>query len=228
MAGYVFDDAVAEVFPDMIKRSAPGYQGIIDYMPVFAERFVQTNTLCYDLGCSLGASAFSLIKGFPDRSVKVIAVDNSKSMIQRLNQTLKKEKPSSVILPVCSNLTDIRITNASVIILNFTLQFLHPQERSSLLHRLYLGLIDGGVLILSEKIRFADDRHQNLQTDLHHTFKRQQGYSDLEISQKRTALENVLLPETVDDHLKRLKESGFCIAAQWFQNFNFVSFYAVK
>ena len=59
-------------------------------------------------------------------------------------------------------------------------------------------------------------------TDLHHEFKRAQGYSDLEIAQKRASLENVLVPNTVDQHIERLLAAGFESARLYIRCFNCV------
>jgi tRNA (cmo5U34)-methyltransferase len=115
-----------------------------------------------------------------------------------------------------------------VVVLNFTLQFIPIEDRAHLLSKIYQGMQPGGVLILSEKFRFDDQRQQSLQTDMHEHFKKMQGYSDLEISQKRTALENVLLAEPFSLHQKRLLEAGFSSAEIWFQYFNFASMLALK
>ena len=90
------------------------------------------------------------------------------------------------------------------------------------------GLVDQGVLILSEKIQFSDERSEQLFVDLHHDFKRGNGYSDLEISQKRDALEHVLIPETIEAHRERLLAAGFSRVETWFQCFNFVSLVAFR
>lgn len=120
------------------------------------------------------------------------------------------------------------IENASVVVLNFTLQFIPVEERLALLQRIYQGLKPGGALILSEKLAFEDETQDRFHIESHHDFKRSNGYSDLEISQKRSALENVLIPETLAEHQQRLEQAGFEFVEKWFQCFNFVSMVAVK
>jgi tRNA (cmo5U34)-methyltransferase len=123
---------------------------------------------------------------------------------------------------------EVVIERASVIVLNFTLQFLPLSDRLSLLTNAYQGLLPGGILILSEKLQFSDDRQNELHTDMHHIFKKANGYSDLEISQKRLALDNILLPETLVAHQERLRRIGFESSEVWFQYFNFASILALK
>jgi len=113
-------------------------------------------------------------------------------------------------------------------VLNFTLQFIPLAERQALIDSIYQGLVPGGVLIVSEKICFDDPHHQQLMTELHHNFKKANGYSELEIAQKRTALENVLIPETLQKHKQRFLNAGFNHVDLWFQCFNFASMLALK
>ena len=120
------------------------------------------------------------------------------------------------------------IDGASLTVLNLTLQFLPVQDRTQLLQNVAEGTITGGAVLLSEKIRFSDAGQQTLMTDLHHDFKRDHGYSDLEIAQKRTAIENRLVPETLEEHIQRLQAVGFRTVTPWFQCFNFASVVAVK
>ncbi len=223
---FAFDDTVVSVFPDMIKRSVPGYSTIIAMTGVLADRYAKPGTCCYDLGCSLGASSFAMAQYLTDRDCRIVAVDNSESMLDQLSSRLgQSDVPLDTI---CADIRDIEITDASVVVLNFTLQFLEPDSRDALLQKIYRGMVTDGILVLSEKIRFADPHLQDLNTELHHAFKKANGYSDLEIAQKRTALENVLQPETIDTHEQRLKMAGFDSVDVWFQCFNFASLVAVK
>ena len=130
------------------------------------------------------------------------------------------------IKPRLQDIRETKVENASVVAMNFTLQFVPPGERLDLLKRIREGLCEGGVLLLSEKIRFEDEREQALQNDWHHDFKRAQGYSDLEIARKRDALEHVMVPETLARHRQRLEQAGFTRAYRWYQGFNFVSLVA--
>jgi tRNA (cmo5U34)-methyltransferase len=128
----------------------------------------------------------------------------------------------------CEDVLDTDIRDASVTTLNFTLQFVPLADRADLLARIAQATRPGGALILSEKLRFDDDTDQEIQTRLHHEFKRANGYSDLEISQKRSAIEHVMIPETLDAHRQRLLNVGFERALVWYQCFNFVSILAIK
>lgn len=222
--GFVFDDAVAAVFPDMIKRSVPGYVAIVNMIQLLAGRYAQPGTLLLDLGCSLGASTVALARGAAGRECRVVGVDNAPAMLDRARSLVAEAHPE--IEWVCADARDVAIQGASLVVMNFTLQFLPPSDRPAMLRRIHDGLSPGGLLILSEKIAGSDPDNDALLIEMHHEFKRANGYSDLEISRKRSALENVLVPETLDRHQARLRDAGFSRSDLWFQCFNFVSLVA--
>jgi len=225
---FAFDEKVANVFPDMIRRSVPGYESIITMIGLIAGQYAQQNSNIYDLGCSLGAATLSMLKQVKQPGCKIIAVDNAQAMIDQCRSNLEIEQSNIKTELVCSDIQDIKIENASVVVMNFTLQFIAPEARFKLLQKIYNGLKPGGILLLSEKIIFANDLEQDEQESLQLAFKKANGYSDLEISQKRTALENVLIPDTLELHQDRLKSAGFTRSHLWFQCFNFISLIAIK
>ena len=228
IGAFSFDKSVVDVFPDMIQRSVPGYQVIISAIGLLAARFTHENSVCYDLGCSLGAASLSMREQITAPNCKIIAVDNSPAMIEQFKQRLKPASNKTEIEIIQADIRDIDIKNASVVVLNFTLQFIPVEDRLAFLQKIYNGLKENGILILSEKLNFADEKQQQLQIEMHHLFKQAQGYSALEISQKRSALENVLIPETFNQHQQRLQDAGFRSAEVWFQYFNFASMIALK
>ncbi|HUH36762.1 MAG TPA: carboxy-S-adenosyl-L-methionine synthase CmoA [Spongiibacteraceae bacterium] len=228
IAGFRFDEQVARVFPDMIQRSVPGYSTIIAMTGVLAERYARPGSHCYDLGCSLGASTLAMRQQLAGRDCRIIAVDNSPAMLERCRALVDSDPNATPVELVCGDIADTPIDNASVVVLNFTLQFVPLACRAALLERIARGMLPGGVLVLSEKIRFDDPHLDALNIDLHHSFKRANGYSDLEISQKRSALDNVLVPETLACHQQRLRDAGFQSVDVWFQCFNFASLVAIR
>lgn len=228
ISDFTFDERVAAVFPDMIRRSVPGYQTVIAMTGVLAGRYATPNSNCYDLGCSLGASSFAMSSQLDQPGCEIIAVDNSPAMLEQCQATLANQPGSERVSLVCADLLDVNLTNASVVVLNYTLQFVDASLRDKLIEDIYAGMQPGGVLLLSEKIRFDDSDTDQRMTAMHHAFKAANGYSELEISQKRTALENVLVPETLQVHQQRLANAGFTPVDAWFQCFNFVSLVAYK
>lgn len=228
LGDFCFDEQVAEVFPDMIQRSVPGYSNILSAIGMMTERFAQPGSVLYDLGCSLGAATLMMRRHVPYSDCQIIGVDNSPAMVERCRNHISGYKSPVPVEIRQGDICQMEIVNASVVVLNFTLQFIEPEQRLALLTRIYQGLRPGGLLILSEKFRFDDQPSSDLIVDLHLDFKRANGYSELEISQKRTLLENVLRADSVAQHKQRLGSAGFEHAELWFQCFNFGSLVAIK
>ena len=225
---FEFDHQVVEVFPDMIKRSVPGYTTIINGIGEIAKRFVKDNSQIYDLGCSLGAASLSIRQALQAKNATIIAVDNSPAMVERCRLIQSGYNFDTSIEVIEADINDIKINNASMIILNFTLQFLPRDQRKPLLEKIYHGLNSGGCLVLSEKLSLKDSELNQHIINLHHDFKKANGYSDMEIAQKRAALENVLLPDSREEHYNRFAQVGFSQYDTWFQHYNFASFIAIK
>ncbi|ACE61449.1 carboxy-S-adenosyl-L-methionine synthase CmoA [Actinobacillus pleuropneumoniae] len=228
LGDFTFDESVAEVFPDMIQRSVPGYSNIITAIGMLAQRFVTEGSQVYDLGCSRGAGILSIRRNLQTNQVKIIGVDNSQPMVERCRSHINAYHSDVPVEILCDDIRHIEIKNASMVVLNFTLQFLPRADRLELLTKIYQGLNPNGILVLSEKFTFTNQAMSELLIDLHHTFKRANGYSELEVSQKRTALENVMLTDSIETHKDRLKQAGFSQIELWFQCFNFGSMIAVK
>ena len=226
-----FNAAVAEVFPDMLRRSIPGYAASIEAIGSLAARYVSDNSNCYDLGCSLGAATLAMRAGISATGCKIIAVDNAAAMVERCREVLAPSANSELQTPVevvHADIEDTEIQNASMVVMNYTLQFLDVDARDAIVQRIYDGLLPGGLFLLSEKVVDDDAHMEELLVDLHHEHKRRNDYSQLEISRKRAALENVLLPESVPTHRARLAAAGFAHSAVWLRYFNFVSIVAIK
>ncbi len=224
---FTFDSAVARVFPDMIKRSVPGYAETVAMSGVIAGEYARDDTNLYDLGCSLGAVTLAMRHGVKAKNCNIIGIDNSAAMIEQAGHYLALDDGPVDVVFICADITSQPIKNASVVALNYVLQFIAQDQRLELLTHIAAGLNPGGALILSEKICFDDDE-QVLQDKLHLDFKRANGYSELEIAQKRSAIENVLIAETENAHITRLKQAGFSRVIRWYQCFNFASYLAIK
>lgn len=222
---FEFNKRVVDVFPDMIERSVPGYPLTIAMMSVMANEYIQENTNAYDLGCSLGAVSLALQQGLKNKHCHIIGVDNSPAMIEACNETVATENNIEFQL---NDILDVDIKNASLVVMNFTLQFIPLEQRQSLLNKIYDGLLPGGALVLSEKIKFTDELEDQAMNHLHHQMKALNGYDKLEIASKRKALEDVLVPETLEVHLTRLNNINFKDTYMWLKCFNFVSLVAVK
>ena len=231
VSDFAFNEDVVRVFPDMIKRSVPGYPTIVENLGVLAAQFAQPGSALYDLGCSLGAVTQAMRRHVKSEGCRVIGVDNSAAMVTRCHEYLHaQDSMFQELLPyelIEGDILALDFQPASVVALNFTLQFIEPERRLELLTRIRQSLLPGGALILSEKLRFEDEAEQALLTDLHIAFKRANGYSELEIAQKRSAIENVMKPDSLEQHRERLLAAGFRQVTPWFQCLNFASLVAL-
>ncbi len=230
---FIFDEKVAAVFDDMISRSVPGYSQILQLLPTLVKQFQKTKGDYYDLGCSLGAGMLAIAQGLRSKTYtqkhNIIGIDSSAAMLAQAESVFAKtEYPNINFEFSCADINKITTTNAAMVLMNFTLQFITLDKRKELIQSIFDNLNVGGGLIISEKIKFDDSTTNEALIDIHHQYKADQGYSQLEISQKRDAIDNVLIPETLDAHLARLNTAGFKVVTPWFQNLQFISILAIK
>lgn len=225
---FSFNQQVVDVFPDMINRSVPSYQNIVEGIGKIANFLCPHEPVIYDLGCSLGSVSLSVAKHAQAKLPTIIGIDNSQAMIERCRQHLNVFSFGHKISLQQGDLVDIALKPCNMAIVNFTLQFIAPNKRQGIVDNIYKSLLPGGVFVLSEKVKADNDQLNELLVELHHDFKRNNGYSDLEISQKRTALEDVMKLDPIDTHTSRLTKAGFTKICVWYQHFNFVSIVALK
>lgn len=220
---FEFNEKVVSVFPDMIKRSVPGYDTILKGIAMLAMKYVKANTNIYDLGASLGAVSLTVDQAVGCKSTQIFAVDNSVAMIDQLHSNLKDIILNNKLIPELADVFGYPMNNASMVVSNFTLQFMPVDQRESIIRDVFTALNTGGVFVLSEKVQSS----QAL-IDYYHGYKKVNGYSDMEIAQKRQALEDSLKPDILDEWVDRLKAAGFKSIEVWFRAFNFISITAVK
>jgi len=229
---FKFDEKVTRVFNNMLDRSVPLYQESIKQQAMLTLRFYQPGTIAYDLGCSNGNLGLKILEEFNTvgnrgKELSMVAVDSSSPMIEKYREKLAKSKNDSVEL-ICDYIENVEISNASIVVINLTMQFIDIKKRAELVKRIYNGLAKGGVLLLTEKITQNNDVFKELYEDFYKEFKLENGYSELEISQKRDALEKVLVPETILDHEERIRTAGFNNFDIFLKWFNFASMIAYK
>ena len=236
-ARFSFDEEVVACFPDMIRRSVPGYGQMLAMLPIFARRhcaYRQTNvdgqkvSRIYDLGTSLGAVSFALADKFNADELEILAVDISAPMIDKAKTVLNTHYPNHHIDFILADICELDLQECDMIVLNLTLQFLSPEKRLDLLKKCHKALAKGGILILSEKTHLIDEQDNAWLTERYYDFKRANGYSELEISGKRNALENVLITDSEQMHYERLKQAGFDRQTTWFRFLNFISIISFK
>ena len=218
-----FGQATAEVFDDMLKRSVPLYHELQRMTGEIASEFAVDGTNVYDLGCSTGTTLNALGDAIKN-NVALIGVDNSAAMLEKTRENLKHP---CELLQADLNKT-MQIKNASVVILNLTLQFVRPLNREKLIQNIYSGLHKNGCLILVEKVLGNDSLFNSEFIKFYYKMKKRNGYSEMEIARKRETLENVLIPYRVDENIELLEKSGFQHIDIFFKWYNFCGFLAVK
>lgn len=225
---FTFNDKVADVFDDMIHRSVPFYDAVMEGTAELLALRLPKGSSIYDLGCSTGSTLLELSRRLIDDSIRYIGIDNAQAMIDKARRKSELYSKSHILTFKKDDITTCPLPDAGCIICNYTLQFLRPITREPFLRRIYNLLPAGGILILSEKTISHSARLNRDFITIHHQFKKQQGYSELEIAAKREALENVLIPFSLQENLQMLKESGFTEVEVFFKWFNFASFIAIK
>ncbi len=228
---FVFDEKVAEVFEDMLNRSIPLYAEQQKMIGDIARRFWVPGTGVVDLGSSLGTTLINIANSLPDAE-SLTGYDNAQPMIKRAVANVSAANLSDRISFRTADLNgepdDFSIGNTSVITLCWTLQFVRPLKRDRLIRKLYESLVDGGILIITDKILTNDSNMNRFFIDFYYDYKRRNGYSEEEINRKREALENVLIPYRFDENFELFKRNGFEIVETFFQWHNFAGFLCVK
>lgn len=223
LVDFAFDERVVAVFPDMIRRSVPGYETVLSLSGLLAAQHLGPGGRCYDLGCSLGATSRAVLRCVTVPDVQVFAIDASAPMLRRA-RSLNADEPR--IQWIEADIREVAIEAADVVVLNYALQFVDVGERPPLIARIRAGMRDSGVLILAEKTCFETPERNAFYEAAHTEWKRANGYTDNEIAGKRAALERVMQPETEQAHLERLSRAGFNRSEVWFRCLNWAAFAA--
>lgn len=228
---FAFDERVASVFDDMLARSIPLYAEQQNMIRDIACRFWIDGSRVVDLGCSLGTTLINIAGTLPS-GTHLAGYDNSEAMLGRAANNVEdaglSDRIALQLADLNKDLDAIEIDNASVVTLCWTLQFVRPLKRDRLINKIYKSLVDGGVLIITDKVLTNDSNMNRFFIDFYYDYKRRNGYSDQEIMRKREALENVLVPYRVDENFELFKRNGFDIVETFFQWHNFAGFLCVK
>lgn len=225
---FVFNERVVEVFDDMLDRSVPFYAEVIRSSARLLETYLQQGDTVYDLGCSTGTTLLEFCRLLEKKDFSFVGIDSSEAMLEKARLKAELYTKKDAVRFLKEDITTMHHPGAGAFILNYTLQFIRPLRREKFLENLFNSLRPGGVLLLSEKIISHDRRLNREYIDIYHQFKKDRGYSELEISKKREALENVLIPFSIEENRAMLENVGFSTVETFFQWFNFSSFVAVK
>jgi len=228
VADFAFGKNVAAVFDDMVDRSVPFYQETQRMIAEMAADFAVENTNVYDLGCSTGTTLLNL-DATVGKKVKFIGVDNSQEMLKKCEEKMAAHNFKHERELICADLNQgVHIENASMVLLVLTLQFVRPLYRDTLIKSIHQGLNANGCVILVEKVLGEDSVFNRLFINYYYDLKKRHGYSELEISQKREALENVLVPYKLMENREMLLRAGFRYCDVFFKWYNFCGIIAIK
>jgi len=225
---FEFSGKVAKVFDDMVNRSVPFYEEIQRMIGDLAATHYQKHSIIYDLGCSTGTTLLQIHQAISD-NVKMIGIDDSLDMLDKCKIKLKDAGITNTIDLQVEDLNNgIDIADASVVVLCLTLQFVRPINREKIIKKIFTGLKKNGVLIIVEKILAEDSSFNRDFIEYYYEMKRRHHYSEMEISQKREALENVLIPYKLSENITLLRDAGFSHVEVFFKWYNFAGFIAKK
>lgn len=228
-ADFTFNKEVATVFDDMVSRSVPYYDEMQRMTVELVSDFARDGTNIYDIGCSTGTTLALIDEKIGKTNANLIGIDNSQEMLLKAEQKLSKLGLSHTYTLQCKDVQrDLEIENASVVTMLLTLQFVRPLYREKIVRTLADGINPGGCLLLIEKITSEETTFNRLFIEHYYDYKRRNGYSDMEISQKREALENVLIPYRVEENTDLLKQAGFRHVEMFFRWYNFCGIVAMK
>jgi tRNA (cmo5U34)-methyltransferase len=230
IADFDFGKETAAVFDDMLGRSVPFYDEIQEMIGELASDFAAAGTAIYDLGCSTGTTFLKIAESVPrERNIRYVGIDSSPEMIETARKKLSSAEFDRPFELECADLNaGVNIADASVVLMVLTLQFIRPLYRQRVIRSIYEGLTENGALILVEKVLGENSTFNRLFIDHYYEMKRENGYSELEIAQKREALENVLIPYRLEENKELLREQGFRHVDVFFKWYNFCAIIATK
>jgi tRNA (cmo5U34)-methyltransferase len=228
ISDFRFDSKVASVFDDMLVRSVPFYEEIQRMILEMVRDFAVDGTQIYDLGCSTGTTLLGIDHTL-SKSVKLVGIDNSDAMLAKCRDKFEKFGVTSEFELLNADLnSSFPIKNASVVIMILTLQFVRPLYREPLIRSIYEGLNQQGGLLIVEKVLGEDSVFNRLFIEYYYRMKKRQGYSEMEISQKREALENILIPYKLMENRELILNAGFRCVDVFFKWYNFCGIVAIK
>ena len=228
VSDFASDKTVANVFDDMVSRSVPFYAEMQRMLAELTAHFATKGSNIYDLGCSTGTTLALLHESLPVNA-QLCGIDNSAEMLQRCREKLAMRGLGDVVELRQDDLDGaIKIENASVVLLVLTLMFVRPLNREKLIRSIYEGMNKGSCLLVVEKVLGEGSVFNRLFIERYYEFKRRMGYTDLEIAQKREALENVQVPYRIDENRDLLLSAGFREVDVFFKWYNFAGFAAIK
>ncbi len=222
---FEFDEDVAAVFDDMIERSVPFYRHNLELVVELLRRRIKSGMRIVDLGSSTGALLIELARRC-DVAAEFVGIDNAPAMVELSRKKAKALEADVTFL--CEDLLTYDYGRADIVVANYTLQFIRPVVRGKVVEKIFASLKEEGMFVCSEKILMENKWLNKQIIDIYHDYKKSQGYSDTEIMRKREALENVLIPYTIEENRAMMREAGFGTVDTLFQWGNFATLVAMK
>ncbi len=221
---FEFDEEVASVFDDMLNRSVPFYKENIKLQTDIINSLLKPDSKITDLGSSTGTLLINLAK--LGKNFNLTGIDNSEAMIQRAKN--KAKAFGADVQFINADFLEFDFSNSDAVIANYTVQFIRPLKREKLIKKIYDSLKNNGIFLMSEKLITENKKLNKIMIDIYYEYKKEMGYSEFEIAQKREALENVLIPYTMIENIEMLKNAGFKEVEVIFRWNNFATFIAFK
>ena len=212
----------------MVTRSVPFYLEMQRMMTEIAADFAVPGTNVYDLGCSTGTTLINLDRVLPD-DVNFVGIDDSNDMLIKCRSNFEtagvKRKYDLELVDLNRG---VKLENPYVVVLCLTLQFIRPLYREKLIEDIYSQMNENGCLILIEKVLGEDSMFNRQFIKYYYDYKRRNNYNEMEIAQKREALENVLIPYKLMENRELLLNTGFRYVETFFKWYNFCGMVSVK
>ena len=228
-SGWHFGGQTPDVFATHIRRSVPHYEAGHRLIAALSDFFVKSDSVCYELGCSLGELTLQMAHHHHTKPhTQWIGIDNEAAMISKAVQALQKTKTRNRVTFVCDDILSVPLEKSDFIVAYYTLQFIHPRVRQTVISQIYEALNWGGAFVLFEKVRGPDARFQDIFSTLYTDFKLENGFSPEEIVGKTQSLKGVLEPFSTQGNLDLLARAGFKDVTTAMKHLCFEGFLAIK
>ncbi|MDB5860285.1 MAG: type 12 methyltransferase [Ramlibacter sp.] len=205
-AGWSFEN-ISEDFDSHIRKSIPLYDSGHTVVCHYSDFFLKPDSLVYDIGCSTGSMLTKLAARHPHNcDLRLVGVDTVADMVGKARQLAAKDQRLSFIH---ANALDLEFEPADMIIANYTIQFLPPRVRQTMIDRIYQALNWGGAFFMFEKVRAPDGRFQDYANQVYVEFKLENGFSEAEIINKSRSIKGVMEPFSTQGNIDLLKRAGF-------------------
>jgi len=205
-AGWSFDNISGE-FDDHIQKSIPLYRQGHELVCHYSDFFLKPDSIVYDIGCSTGQFLAKLARRHAQKGeLRLIGIDTVADMIGYASHLSAPDPRLSFVL---GNALDMQFDHADMIVANYTIQFLPPRVRQTLIDTLYTSLNWGGAFFMFEKVRAPDSRFQDYANQIYIEFKLDNGFSEAEIINKARSIKGVMEPFSSQGNIDMLRRAGF-------------------